>query len=109
MAVRLLNGQTALLDVRQMGKADRLTVVAETPSIAFMEIAGKAVASEIGRRWPARPVVVLCGPGNNGGDGFVAARHLAHAGWHFRVALLGSRDHLSASQRPAMGPGRSSH
>ena len=91
--------QKALLSVRQMGDADRLTVAAGTPVRTLMESAGKAVAREIERRWPARPVTVLCGPGNNGGDGFVAARLLAEAGWPVRIALLGARSHLAGEAR----------
>ena len=86
------NFQTALLDVQRMGEADRLTVTAGTPATDLMENAGMTVAREIARRWSSRPVIVLCGPGNNGGDGFVAARHLSEAGWPVRIALLGSRD-----------------
>lgn len=71
---------TALLDVLRMGEADRLTVAAGTPATTLMENAGVAAAREIERRWSPRAVVVLCGPGNNGGDGFVAARHLSEAG-----------------------------
>jgi hydroxyethylthiazole kinase-like uncharacterized protein yjeF len=94
-----MNVQTALLDVRGMGEADRLAVAAGTPATTLMENAGQAVAREIERRWPTRPVTVLCGPGNNGGDGFVAARQLAETGWPVRVALLGARDRLAGEAR----------
>ena len=95
----MMNGQTALLRVRQMAEADRLTVAAGTPAIDMMERAGGAVAREIRRRWKVRPVIVLCGPGKNGGDGFVAARHLVEARWPVRIALLGPRDHLAGEAR----------
>ncbi len=82
-----------------MGEADRLTVASGKSVIELMEKAGKAVAQAIEKRWSARPIIVLCGPGNNGGDGFVAARQLSETGWPVRVALLGSRDHLTGAAR----------
>jgi NAD(P)H-hydrate epimerase len=95
----MLNTQTALLDVRQMGEADRLTIGAGTSGITLMENAGASVAHAIETRWSPRPVAILCGPGNNGGDGFVTARHLAESGWAVRVALLGARDHLKGEAK----------
>jgi ADP-dependent NAD(P)H-hydrate dehydratase / NAD(P)H-hydrate epimerase len=80
----------ALLTPQQMGEADRLTIAGGVAGIALMEKAGLGVADVVSRRWPPRPLVVLCGRGNNGGDGFVAARVLAERGWPVRVALLGS-------------------
>jgi NAD(P)H-hydrate epimerase len=91
----MLNTRTALLDVGQMGEADRLTVAAGISGNVLMANAGACVAGAIVARWSPRPVTVLCGPGNNGGDGFVAAQHLGEAGWDVRVALMGKREHLT--------------
>src|SRR5450830_135751 len=95
----LSSRQTALLTVRQMAEADRLSVAAGVSSFELMGNAGAAVAREIECRWTPRPLLVLCGPGNNGGDGFVVAHLLAEAGWPVRVAMLGSRFSLQAEAR----------
>ena len=67
----------------------RAAVRGGTASSDLMLRAGTAVADHIQRRWSPRPVIVLCGPGNNGGDGFVVARVLAQQGWTVQVALEG--------------------
>ncbi len=90
----LPNSDHALLSVAQTNEADRLTAAAGRSVVELMESAGRAVAGEIARRFPPRPLTVLCGPGNNGGDGFVTALALSQAGWKVRVALTGSRDDL---------------
>jgi ADP-dependent NAD(P)H-hydrate dehydratase / NAD(P)H-hydrate epimerase len=88
-----------LLTVAQMAQADRATEQAGTPGQELMERAGIAVGQEIRQRWPPRPVAVLCGPGNNGGDGFVVANFLKRHGWQVRVALLGAVTELKGDAR----------
>ncbi len=85
-----------LLTASEAGEADRLAARAGVPMLDLMERAGKAVADAVpGMVWgPDRRVAVLCGPGNNGGDGFVAARHLRDRGFDVRVFLLGEKSAL---------------
>src|SRR5579864_3783502 len=85
----------ALLTPAEMARADSAAMAAGIAGVELMENAGRAVADVVMARWSACRVLVLCGPGNNGGDGFVAARHLAAAGWSVRVGLLGARDKLT--------------
>ncbi|MGE0093729.1 MAG: NAD(P)H-hydrate dehydratase [Alphaproteobacteria bacterium] len=75
-----------LLTTEEMARADRAAIESGVSGETLMENAGAAVAREIALRWSARPTVVLCGPGNNGGDGYVAARHLSRMGWPVTVA-----------------------
>ncbi|MGB6536297.1 MAG: NAD(P)H-hydrate dehydratase [Xanthobacteraceae bacterium] len=84
-----------LLDNAEMAEADRQTIAGGTAGIDLMHRAGEAVAAAvIARHAAGRRVVIVAGPGNNGGDGFVAARQLADRGYAVRVLLLGEARQL---------------
>ncbi|MDP2356115.1 MAG: NAD(P)H-hydrate dehydratase [Beijerinckiaceae bacterium] len=87
----------ALLSVAEMGEADRRAIAGGVAGIDLMEAAGRAVAEAARRAHDAAgrgQIVILCGPGNNGGDGFVAARVLAAQGRDVALFLLGPMTRL---------------
>jgi hydroxyethylthiazole kinase-like uncharacterized protein yjeF len=77
-----------IMTVAEMTAADHAAAEAGTPTIVLMERAGRAVAEIIRERYARCPTVVWCGPGDNGGDGYVIARHLRRRGWPVRVEAL---------------------
>jgi hydroxyethylthiazole kinase-like uncharacterized protein yjeF len=78
-----------ILTAERMRAAEQAAIDAGTPVETLMERAGAALAEATVRFGAPLPVLILCGPGNNGGDGYVAARHLADRGIRVRVAALG--------------------
>ncbi len=91
---------TDLVTSAQMRSIERTAIDSGAVSgLALMERAGAAVVDALLAEWPqlaqgAQRAVVLCGPGNNGGDGFVIARLLQAAGWRVEVFLYGDAARL---------------
>jgi ADP-dependent NAD(P)H-hydrate dehydratase / NAD(P)H-hydrate epimerase len=93
-----------LLTNAEMGEADRRTIAGGLSGPALMEAAGAAVARAVmARHPPGSMVAVVAGAGNNGGDGFVAARHLEMAGYRVSVFLIGRREALKGDAAWAAG------
>ena len=92
-----------LLSPEGMAEADALAVAGGTPGIELMRRAGLAVADACARMVPlAARVLVLAGPGNNGGDGFVAATVLRRRGYRVEVHLLGARERVAGDAALAL-------
>lgn len=96
---------TALYRAEQVRALDRITIEEfAIPGATLMERAGIAAFHELRRTWPAAcRLGIVCGPGNNGGDGFVLARHAAAAGLTVRVGLLGDAAGLRGDALAAHG------
>jgi hydroxyethylthiazole kinase-like uncharacterized protein yjeF len=93
-----------LLTTAEMGEADRLAEARGVPSIALMEDAGRAVADIVAARHPSsEPILVLAGHGNNGGDGFIAARILVERGYSVKLLLAGDASRLKGDAASAAG------
>jgi ADP-dependent NAD(P)H-hydrate dehydratase / NAD(P)H-hydrate epimerase len=92
-----------VLTPAEMGEADRLAVAGGIASFDLMRSAGAAVAEAAKDMAEEGEILVLAGPGNNGGDGFVAAALLRAAGRNVRVALLGDRNALTGDAGQAAG------
>ena len=90
-----------VLTTAEMERADRFTITAGTPGFALMLSAGQAVAEAANDLVEQGPILVVAGPGNNGGDGFVAAAELAAQGREVSVILMCERDALKGDAASA--------
>lgn len=100
----LVAASRTILTTRAMAAVDQAAIASGVPGAELMEKAGAAVVRAIVERFPPSRVLVLVGPGNNGGDGYVIARRLQAMGWPVRVAALGDParlrgDAAAAAQR----------
>ncbi len=90
-----------VLTTAEMERADRLAIAAGTPGFSLMLSAGQAVAAAAMDMVEEGPILVIAGPGNNGGDGFVAAAELAARGREVSVILLCDRENLQGDAASA--------
>ena len=95
-SVSVLSDPAEVLTPDEMAQADAMAIAGGTSGLVLMENAGRAVAEAVRRELPpGARISVMTGPGNNGGDGFIAARLLAEAGYAVRVGALAARERLT--------------
>lgn len=100
------NGASMLNDILatdDCARCDRFAAENGVSSQSLMNKAGVAVSAAIRARWAPRPTLILAGPGNNGGDGLIAAASLRAAGWPVRVVLFADPDLLTGDAAWALG------
>ncbi|MBK9999898.1 MAG: NAD(P)H-hydrate dehydratase [Sphingomonadales bacterium] len=104
--MRISETPVPILTAAEMLAAERSAMAQGETVETLMDRAGRAVAEAVWRFGGGRPVLILCGPGNNGGDGYVAARYLAKRGVDVRVAAFGlpGTDASRAAREAWAGP-----
>lgn len=91
----------ALLSAEDCRTAEKDTILKGTSGETLMENAGKALIDLITQQYKPRPALVVCGTGNNGGDGFVVARMLKEKNWQVTLAILGNADDIKNDAKKA--------
>lgn len=91
----------AVLTAEEMYEADRRTIAGGTPGLTLMQNAGAQSAEIITRHYQPGPTLVLCGTGNNGGDGFIVACKLREAGWPVTLTCTGNPQTITGDAAPA--------
>src|ERR1700760_1768068 len=109
--MRLPRWMDPLLEAGEMRETDRWAISEkEIPEEDLMERAGEGLADVVQRRAPAGRIAIVCGKGNNGGDGIVAARHLRQAGRDVDVLVvwppdwMGEQCQAQLERLPGDGP-----
>ncbi|MDE3016481.1 MAG: NAD(P)H-hydrate dehydratase [Pseudomonadota bacterium] len=91
----------ALLAADQSRSADKTAIEGGMPGVALMERAGRAVVDVVCQHFRPCMALVVCGVGNNGGDGFIAARILKERGWTVMLAVAGNADAITGDAKRA--------